>query len=169
MGCNALFIGGIKSGKSKCAEAYTIKHSDAKPIYLATNEFFDDEMRVKVEKHKQLRKNNFITLEEPLKISSLIEKQNTTVLIECVSMWINNMLHHKKNEKEIFQEIQNACASDVNTVWVINDVSCSVVSENKLTRKFVEINGQVAQLLASHSKEVYTVVSGIQVKIFPKR
>ena len=47
MGCRALFIGGIKSGKSKNAEHYTLENSSQKPIYLATNEFFDEEMQKK--------------------------------------------------------------------------------------------------------------------------
>ena len=49
----ALFIGGIKSGKSKNAEEYVLKHSQKKPFYLATTEFFDDEMSMKVKKLKE--------------------------------------------------------------------------------------------------------------------
>jgi adenosylcobinamide kinase/adenosylcobinamide-phosphate guanylyltransferase len=40
----ALFIGGIKSGKSKNAEEFAISHADKKPYYLATTEFIDEEM-----------------------------------------------------------------------------------------------------------------------------
>ncbi len=165
MGCKALFIGGIKSGKSKNAEIYTLKNSKAKPIYLATNEFFDDEMKKRVANHKALREDAFITIEEPLNLSRIIKTFDSTVLVECVSMWINNMLYHGLSEDDMFEELESLSTADTDIVFVINDVSCSVVSENRLTREFVDINGRISQLLASKCDEVFNTVAGISVKI----
>ena len=165
MGCKALFIGGIKSGKSKNAEEYTLKLSKEKPIYLATNEFFDDEMKIRVQKHKAQREDNFITIEEPLVLSSVIKSFDCVVLVECVSMWINNMLYHNFNEDDMIDEIQRISNLSNDIVFVINDVSCSSVSENKLVREFVDINGRISQLLALKSAEVFNTVAGISVKI----
>lgn len=161
----ALFIGGIKSGKSKNAEAYVLKHTQQKPTYLATTEFFDAEMQDKVFKHKEQRGDNFLTIEEPLQLSKAIQDIHSIVLVECVSMWINNMLYHGKNEQEMIEEIKQLVKTKQELVLVINDVSQSVVSDNALTRKFVEINGRISQLLASHCSEVYTTIAGISVKI----
>jgi len=161
----ALFIGGIKSGKSKNAEEYTLKHSKTKPIYLATNEFFDDEMRVKVQKHKEQRIDKFITIEEHLSLVNIINLQESVVLVECISMWINNMLHHGYSEEAMVTQIEELELLNKDIVFVINDVSCSVVNENKLVRKFVDINGRIAQLLASKCEEVYHITAGISVKI----
>lgn len=164
MGCKTLFIGGIKSGKSKNAEVYTLKHSTSKPTYLATTEFFDDEMIQRIDKHKTQRKDNFVTLEEPLYLVKSV-KESKFILIECMSMWINNMLYHNFTEANILDEIDNLLKLDIDMVFVINDVSCSVVSEYKLVRKFVDINGKVSQLLASKCDEVYNTVAGISIKI----
>ena len=161
----ALFIGGIKSGKSKNAEEYTLKHSKTKPIYLATNEFFDDEMRVKVQKHKEQRIDKFITIEEHLSLVKIINLQESVVLVECISMWINNMLHHGYSEEAMVTQIEELELLNKDIIFVINDVSCSVVSENKLVRRFVDINGRIAQLLASKCEEVYHITAGISVKI----
>ncbi|MEA3330545.1 MAG: bifunctional adenosylcobinamide kinase/adenosylcobinamide-phosphate guanylyltransferase [Campylobacterota bacterium] len=165
MACKALFIGGIKSGKSKNAEIYTLKHSKEKPIYLATTEFFDDEMKERVEKHKIQRGSDFETIEESLKLSQALKNREGFVLVECVSMWINNMLHHKKSESEMIKEIEEISSWHLQTVWVINDVSCSVVSDNTLVREFIDINGRISQLLASKCQEVYNTVAGVSVKI----
>ena len=165
MGCKALFIGGIKSGKSKLAEDYTLKYSSSKPIYLATNEFFDKEMKKRVKKHKSQRKDKFTTIEEPLNLSKIIKKQKNIVLIECIGMWINNMLYHGFNEKDMIKQIELISSWHVDTVFVINDVSKSVISENKLVREFVDINGRISQLLASKCKEVFSITAGISVKI----
>ena len=62
-----LFIGGIKSGKSRLAETYILDLSPLeRPYYLATTEFFDDEIQARVAIHQQRRKELFITLEEPV-------------------------------------------------------------------------------------------------------
>ena len=161
-----LFIGGIKSGKSLNAEKYILKISTTKPIYLATTEFIDEEMNLRIQKHKEQRKNRFITVEESLKLYETISKLNNDfILIECVSMWINNMLFHKFSLEDITNEIQNLLTLNKHIVFVLNDVSCSVISMNKLVREFVDINGKVAQQLASTCKEVYNTTAGISYKI----
>lgn len=162
----ALFIGGIKSGKSKNAEEYALSLSDKKPYYLATTEFFDEEMSHKVAHHKQQRSDRFITIEEGINLPlALAGLTNKTVLVECVSMWINNMLHHQQSEEEMIEQIIELSKLPLNLVFVINDVSCSVVSENRLVRDFIDISGRISQLLAQMCDEVYVTTAGIKVKI----
>ena len=164
---NALFIGGIKSGKSKNAELYALDISKEKPYYLATTEFFDEEMKMKISLHKAQREDNFITLEEGVDLVTVLTNllPNKTVLVECVSMWINNMLFHKRSEAEMTEQIKQICALDLNLVFVLNDVGCAVVSENKLVRDFVDISGRISQILATHCDEVFQTTAGIRVKI----
>jgi adenosylcobinamide kinase/adenosylcobinamide-phosphate guanylyltransferase len=161
-----LFIGGIKSGKSQSAEDYIKKKfPTSKPIYLATTEFIDDEMQEKIALHKEMRQEHFVTEEEALHIKNAITKQNGAVLVECLSMWINNMLYHEYSEEEIVNEISHVMAVEQDVVFVINDVSCSVVSANALTRKFVNLNGKVAQIVAKKCDAVFQVIAGISVQI----
>ena len=161
----ALFIGGIRSGKSKNAEEYILKHSIDKPIYLATTQFIDSEMAKRIELHKIQREDNFISYEEPLHLENSLKNANGYVLIECVSMWINNMLHHKYTQEDMLNEIEKLSQLNCKIVFVINDVSCSVVSEHKLVRDFVDINGRISQLIALKCDEVFTTTAGISIKI----
>jgi adenosylcobinamide kinase/adenosylcobinamide-phosphate guanylyltransferase len=161
----ALFIGGIKSGKSKNAENYILAFAKEKPIYLATTEFFDEEMSARVQRHKTQRADKFITLEESLNLHETIQKQQAPILLECMSMWVNNMLYHKKSEAEMFEILEAITQTNANIVFVINDVSCSVIGENRLVREFVDINGRVAQFLAQKCEEVYNNIAGISVRI----
>ena len=161
----ALFIGGIKSGKSTKAEKYTLNLSKQKPIYLATTEFIDEEMAEKIALHKQNRKSDFITVEEPLALADVIEKQESVVLVECVSMWINNMLYHEKSYEDMLLEMQKVLALKQDIVFVFNDVGASVVSENALAREFVNISGKLSQFIASECDEVYYTIAGIASRI----
>lgn len=160
-----LFIGGIKSGKSLNAEKFILTNTNKKPVYLATTEFFDDEMKEKVAHHQNLRGNSFITIEEPLFLYDALIMQARPILVECVSMWINNMLYHEKNYEDILEEIKKLLTLNQDMVFVFNDVGSSVVSDNKLTREFVNISGKLSQYLASECDNVYHVIAGISSKI----
>ena len=159
-----LFIGGIKSGKSRHAESFALQHSRKKPYYLATTEFFDDEMKKRIKRHKRQRKKRFKTIEEPLKLSKAIKKCDDIVLIEDISMWLNNMLYHDKSKK-IEKELQKVLSLPQDMVFVINNVGESVVSDNALVREFCDRNGVLSQLLARECDVVYSVVAGIAQRI----
>ena len=161
----ALFIGGIKSGKSINAEEFSIKNAKIKPIYLATTEFIDSEMSKRVEAHKQQRKESFITVEEPLKLNKVVSQSNDLVLIECLSMWINNMLYHGFNFSDIKDEIEKIMQHEKDVVFVLNDVGSGIIPDNKLARKYIDISGKISQVIAQNCDEVFHVIAGIGTKI----
>ncbi len=161
----ALFIGGIKSGKSRNAEQFALMFSKGKPIYLATSEIVDSELNERILKHKELRQNSFSTIEESLKLFDVIAEANEIILLECVSMWINNMLHYKYSDKDIYEQIDAILALEKDIIFIINDVSSSVISDNALVRRFVDINGIIAQKIASKCDEVYHCIAGLASKI----
>ena len=161
----ALFIGGIKSGKSLNAELYTLKHSLKKPIYLATTEFIDDEMQKRVDEHKQNRSDKFVTIEEPLKLYNTITECDSFVLVECVSIWINNMLYHGYNFKDMKIELKKILALEKSVVFVLNDVGSGVIPDNALAREFIDISGRLSQLIAAECDEVYHTIAGISTRI----
>lgn len=161
----ALFIGGIKSGKSKNAEEFALSHAKEKPIYLATTQLLDAGMRERIAEHKAQRAQKFITLEEPLKLRDAIATCSDVILVECVSMWINNMMYHEKSDEEIKAEIESIVALDNDIVFVINDVGSGIIPDNALARRFVDINGKIAQTIASGCETVFHAIAGISTKI----
>ncbi len=161
-----LFIGGIKSGKSMNAQEYIVKNSNVKPIYLATTEFIDEEMQKRVDEHIKNRGGDFITIEEPLTLYSIIKTNNKPVLVECVSMWINNMLYHGFELKEMKEEIIKVLNLEQQTiVFVLNDVGAGIIPDNPLAREFIDISGKLSQLIASRCDEVYHTIAGISTRI----
>ncbi len=159
----ALFIGGIKSGKSHHAEAFTLGLS-SNAIYLATSEPFDDEMQERISRHQQQRSENFTTIEESLNLYETLKSQNQPVLIECMTLWINNMLHHNC-EDDIFIELEKVLSLKTDMVFVINDVGVGIIPSNALARKFIDISGLVAQKIARECDEVYHCIAGLKQKI----
>jgi len=161
----ALFIGGIKSGKSFNAEKYTLTLTTQRPIYLATTEFIDDEMQKKIAAHKRQRQEQFITIEEPLKLYDVMKEREEVILVECLSMWINNMLYHGFSYEEMEEEIERVFTLPNSIVFVLNDVSATVVPQNKLAREFIDISGKLSQKIAAASDGVFHTIAGISTRI----
>ncbi|MBM4206672.1 MAG: bifunctional adenosylcobinamide kinase/adenosylcobinamide-phosphate guanylyltransferase [Gammaproteobacteria bacterium] len=157
-----LFIGGIKSGKSRLAETYILASAQTKPYYLATTEFVDDEMRERITIHQQRRQDRFITLEEPLHLAQALANCPGPVLIECVSMWLNNMLFHQCSEDQIFQELTAMMALPIDLVLVLNEVGLGIIPDNPLARRYVDLSGKAAQLLAEQCNQVYFCSAGLR-------
>jgi len=161
-----LFIGGIKSGKSLNAQNYILKANNSeKPIYLATTEFIDEEMQKRVDAHKLNRADSFKTIEEPLKLLETISTCQAPLLVECVSMWINNMLYHGFSFEDIKNELEHIMKLDKTIVFVLNDVGAGIIPDNKLAREFIDISGKVSQLIAEGCDEVYHTIAGISTRI----
>lgn len=161
-----LFIGGAKSGKSKLAERAILKFSkDMKPYYLATNECFDYEMQARILAHQNQRQNLFETIEEPLKLLSVLKNCERPVLVECVTMWLNNMLFHDFTFQEILDELEEVMNLPTDLVLVHNEVGFGIIPENKLARQFIDLSGKAAQLMAQYCEHVYFCSAGLAIKM----
>lgn len=159
-----LFIGGVKSGKSHLAEQYILDLSGlAKPCYLATAEFFDAEMLQRVHHHQQRRQQQFITLEEPIKLLDTLSLCQSPVLVECVTIWLNNMLHYQYKEADILQELTEILALPNDIVFVQNEVGLGVIPDNKLARQFIDLSGKAAQLLGQSCDQVFWCSAGLKL------
>jgi len=160
-----LYFGGQKSGKSKLAEAKTLALSqEKKPYYLATynNGYQDKEMQDRLLKHQEQRANKFIPIEEPIRLSLVIEEKKT-YLIDCISMWILNTL--EKDIKRVLEEIESLFKKKSTIIFVLNDVNSGVIPLDSESRKFVDRSGIIGQKLASLCDEVYEVKLGMEIKL----
>ncbi len=161
-----LFIGGVKSGKSRLAEAYILEQAGTdKPYYLATTEFFDDEIKARVAIHQQRRKESFITLEEPVKLFDVLEKCRHPVLIECVTMWLNNLLYHQIPDADILLELEAVMKLPCDMVLVHNEVGLGVIADTPLARRFVDLSGKAAQLMGQYCNEVFFCSAGLKMRM----
>ena len=161
-----LITGGVKSGKSRHAESRILEMAKGKkPIYLATTELLDPEMEKRISKHRLRRGENFQTIEEPLHLTKLLENTEVPVLVECLTMWLNNALHYQLQESKIFAEIERLLLLERDIVFVMNEVGLGIIPDNPLAREFADLSGRIAQKLGESCSEVWWCVAGILVKI----
>ena len=61
----AVITGGSGSGKSRFAEAFLQELCPGEKIYLATMQFLDEEMKERIQRHRQMRAGKqFVTIEQ---------------------------------------------------------------------------------------------------------
>ncbi|MCK5708231.1 MAG: bifunctional adenosylcobinamide kinase/adenosylcobinamide-phosphate guanylyltransferase [Candidatus Aureabacteria bacterium] len=166
-----IFItGSVRSGKSDLAVRLA-KERSKKVVFLATCKPADDEMRERVDKHKKERPKDWGTIEEEKEIASVIanSKADQTIIIDCLTLWISNLLMSGLTEQEIKEKIGELIdalqKTYSTTILVSNEVGWGIVPENKIARMFRDIMGRLHQRIGCVSDEVYLVVSGIPMTI----
>ena len=122
-------------------------------------------MKKRISNHRQRRGNTFKTIEEPLRLANELRKIQCPVLIECLTMWLNNTLHHKYPERKVFAEIDNLLSLECDVVFVLNEVGLGIIPENPLARKFLDLSGRIAQKLGEACDEVIWCVAGNTIRI----
>ncbi|MDR0931692.1 MAG: bifunctional adenosylcobinamide kinase/adenosylcobinamide-phosphate guanylyltransferase [Victivallales bacterium] len=170
-----LITGGARSGKSSLAEKLSLECVD-KVCYIATAPMLDSEMAERVRLHRERRDAfDWITIEEECDLLSAIDQAKSGkangVLIDCLTLWINNLLYKNpdfteaqmaKKTREIVESLR---ANSLFAVLVINEVGLGIVPETPLARRFRDLSGRCAQIVAEAADEVYFCVVGIARRI----
>ena len=176
MGKLTLILGGSNSGKSEFTENLAKNHRDV--LYIATAVPIDDEMKMKLKKHRESRPAEWKTIEEPVHIDNVIEKEGdkfSAVLVECILLCVNNIIiknsHLKDDDLEKFireklsKTVKTIKSSKTDFYIVSGEVGLGLMSVNKLARLYGRLLGHANQLLAEYAAEVFFVVAGIPTKI----
>jgi adenosylcobinamide kinase/adenosylcobinamide-phosphate guanylyltransferase len=163
-----LITGGQRSGKSSFAQKLAEEKS-ANPIYLATARIWDDDFKNRIERHKSDRGDNWQTIEENKHISRH-NFSNKTVLMDCVTLWLNNFFYDnnydiEKSLKQAKSEWDKFISQDFNLIVVTNELGMGIHSESETSRKFADLQGWVNQYIAAGANNVYFLISGISIKI----
>ena len=176
MGKLILVTGGARSGKS----AYALRVAEAvseRKLFVATSPHLDQEMSDRITRHQEERRGrDWQTIEEETKLANIFSSnvQNIdVVLIDCITLWVNNIIYavgeHNINDKsigELCQEwIERALEYPGVVICVTNEVGMGIVPENDLARKYRDLVGTCNQILGKVASEVVLVSCGIPLTI----
>lgn len=160
-----LVLGGARSGKSSLAE-HLAKTSE-QVTYIATATAFDPEMAKRIRLHQQQRPKDWHLLECPLLLSETLNQLSAsgqTVLVDCLTLWLNNQLYHFPEQDFIVahQQLADAVAQfEGQLILVSNEVGMGLVPLGELNRVFVDQQGWLNQQLAGVCDEVIFVAAGL--------
>ena len=160
-----LVLGGIASGKSLWAET-SISKLNYQKVYFATSEQIDEEIQKKITLHKQRRGEEWELIEAPLTDGSELLKYglNHVILFECLSTWLGNLIHHSKDIDQLIELfIKNLNTTKANVCIVSVEVGFGVIPADPISRKFVQLIGNLHQQIAKNSDQVVLVSAGIPI------
>ena len=163
-----LITGGQRSGKSTKAEELALELSQ-NPVYLATAHIWDEEFRLRVQKHQERRGPEWTNIEEE-KYLSKHDLTGRVVVIDCVTLWLTNWISTDNADVDAIltaakKELDKFTARDATYLFVTNEIGLGGVSTNQLQRRFTDLQGWMNQFIAQKADEVILMVSGIPVKI----
>ena len=101
-------LGGARSGKSTLAEQ--LARQGERVLYVATAEGRDEEMRRRIAAHRAARPEHWDTVEEPLELVAAlrpIRDRYDTVLVDCLTLWVSNLLLQRQAAGEAVDAIEN--------------------------------------------------------------
>lgn len=185
MGKAILITGGARSGKSSYAEKLA-KELEGNVLYIATSIPFDEEMKLRIKKHKESRPQEWDTFEGYKGLGRVISdkgRQYKGILLDCITVMVTNLFleytgmeginfpredfikAEKAIEKEIEELMKGIGESEATVMLVTNELGSGIVPENTLARAFRDIAGRVNQYIGSRCDEVYMTVCGIPLKL----
>ena len=153
-----LLLGGARSGKSHFAQEYAIRNAK-KVLFVATATAGDEDMRLRIAKHKKDRPSNWRTLEATTEIGIRIVANAgdaELIIIDCITLLVNNIFSRYDErqfdtmsnavlEKEVIAEIEQLqqCLKKVDASFLIisNEVGLGLVPDNRMGRLYRDILG----------------------------
>jgi adenosylcobinamide kinase/adenosylcobinamide-phosphate guanylyltransferase len=163
--------GGARSGKSHFAQALA-EGREGRLLYIATGEARDEEMRARIEKHRQDRGPRWDALEEPLELGAALAAAGgyAGALLDCLTLWTSNLMEAAGDDEPALERRLESFLSALEThpgrlCVVTNEVGLGIVPENALARRFRDLAGRINQQVAARATEAYLVVSGMPIRM----
>ena len=170
-GSVTLVLGGARSGKSRYAQQ--LAEQSQRVVFVATAKASDDEMNAKIERHKQDRPRDWLTVEEPLELPKVLaehEVYSDVIVIDCLTIYTANLMEAEgENSASIGDRIKALCEAlgrvQCNVVLVSNEVGSGVHPVSPLGRAYRDLLGEINQKIARISDDVVLMVAGLPLAL----
>jgi adenosylcobinamide kinase / adenosylcobinamide-phosphate guanylyltransferase len=170
-GSVTLVLGGARSGKSRYAQQ--LAEQSQRVVFVATARASDDEMHAKIERHKEDRPKDWLTVEEPLELPKVLAEHEIdcdVILVDCLTIFAANVMEVEgKNSVAIDHRIEALCkvlrVVQCNVVLVSNEVGSGVHPVSPLGRAYRDLLGEINQKVARIADDVILMVAGLPLAL----
>jgi len=169
--------GGCRSGKSHYAQQLA-EMLPGRHAYIATCPQIDSEMADRIEHHQQQRAGRgWQTIEAPIELTEAIEQAQEfdVLLIDCLTLWINNILYTAEQHGEVPSEddIRDRCNELITVcrkrsqtiIFVTNELGMGLVPADPVSRHYRDCLGRCNQTIARNCDKAIFMVSGLPLTL----
>jgi adenosylcobinamide kinase/adenosylcobinamide-phosphate guanylyltransferase len=170
-GTVTLVLGGARSGKSRYAQQ--LAEQSRRVVVVATAKASDEEMRVKIQRHREDRPKDWLTVEEPLELPKVLaqyELECDVIVVDCLTLFAANLLEIGGEDVDAIESRVEALCEALRTVQcavvvVSNEVGSGVVPEYPLGRRYRDLLGEINQRVARVADDVVLMVAGLPLAL----
>ncbi len=170
-----LILGGQRSGKSRHAErlamAWLRQSPEHRVTVVATAQASDEEMRLRIERHRVDRPAGFDTVEAPLALGDALRSQaspDRLLIVDCLTLWLTNVLMPARSDKAVAASWTTLRADLLQTLaditspilLVSNEIGWGVIPMEAEVRHFVDELGRLNQEVAQRCELVTLMAAG---------
>jgi adenosylcobinamide kinase/adenosylcobinamide-phosphate guanylyltransferase len=160
-----LLAGGARSGKSELACNLAIARGGP-TVFVATARAGDDEMQVRIARHRAQRPSGWRTIEEPVELAAALSSipDDSVTVLDCLTLWVSNLMLEGLDDEAI-----EACSADAlavaarprgDVIVVTNEVGSGVHPPTGLGRRFQDVLGRVNVAWSRGATDAFLVVAG---------
>ena len=169
-----LIMGGVRSGKSAFAQSLAAKLGE-RVTFIATAEAGDEEMRARIEQHRQARPRHWQTIEMPTEVARAMQtaRDSEAIVLDCLGLLVSNLLlqdeHAAAAEARVTREVEALLSTykegTASLIIVTNEVGMGVVPAYELGRVYRDLLGRANTMLARAADKVYWMSAGLMMEI----
>lgn len=144
----------------------------ARRAFVATGQGLDEEMAMKIARHRRTRSSSWKTAEVPLGLVAWMKRHAASyrvILVDCLTMWVSNQYEQEISDSRVLKDAKAILScirkSHARAVLVSNELGMGLVPADRVSRRFRELAGALNQLIAAEADQVFLVVSGLPVQI----
>ncbi len=170
-GSVTLVLGGARSGKSRYAQQ--LAEQSGRVVFVATAKISDEEMRAKIEQHREDRPKEWLTVEEPLELARVLaehERNCDMIVVDCLTLYAANLLEAEgEGNAAIDRRIAALCEAlqrmQCAIVLVSNEVGSGVVPSYAVGCRFRDLLGELNQKVAKIADDAVLMVAGLPLAL----
>ena len=166
-----LVLGGVRSGKSRYAEQQA-RASGLRVVYIATAIAGGDvELAERVQRHRSYRPSAWTTVEEPVAVGAALRAHagaDCCQLVECLTLWLAHLLTTGSGDRlkaECSRLLRAVMDVPGHVILVSNETGLGIMPPGELTRRFLDVSGELHQSLAAVCDRVTLVVAGLPQRL----
>lgn len=163
-----LVLGGARSGKSDLAVRLAVE-SGMPVAFIATADAGDEEMSLRIRRHREGRPADWMVIEAPLDLLDAIRRagKRDFVIVDCLTLWVSNLMGAGRSLDQISllaAEVADELASR-DAVVVSNEVGMGIVPGNELARSFRDVLGNLNAVFARCADRTVLMVAGLALEL----